>query len=420
MAELSPSGASSNSSSIKGPTSDRDRIVMVDIIRGFALFGVILVNFQSLISWDNLQGVMQPAIEWFMDSFIFGRFYRLFAFLFGLGFALQMARLQARGIRFVPLYFRRLFILFLFGVVHTTLFWQNDILTVFAQFGVLLLLMRNLSDRSLLVAAVICLLASHVYYYASTGLRDFRQPLTEQVLEECPERRDAEQAMQEAETHRIRSEGTFMEVARWNIRTTLEWRSSIQVQLALMGEEFLMMLLGLYAGRKRIIQNMPQSIPFIKKIAWWGLAVGAVGHILVPVLSEWSNHLEYRQFAITARLILVDLQTAGLSLCYASVLALVLYRTGWRWRPVSALGRMTLTNYLLLSIIVTTLLLDYGAGLYPDISIVGGLVLSVLTIVVMMLFSQAWLRRFRFGPAEWLWRSLTYGKRQALRLPPRS
>lgn len=418
MAELNSTGVSSSTPNVGGPTGERERIVMVDTIRGFALFGVILVNFQSMSSWDNLQGVAQPAVEWFLETFVIGKFYRLFAFLFGLGFALQLTRLESRGIRFVPLYLRRLVILFLFGVAHATLFWPNDILTLFAQFGILLLLMRNISNRSLLVAVVICLLASHVYYYASTGFEDFRQTTTEQASVELQDKRAAKRAAQESEEHRVRSEGSFREVVAWNTQNFLRWRTSIQGQLAILSEEFLMMLLGLYAGRRRIIQNIPQSLPFLRKAAWWGLTAGVVGYFMIPVLAGWNSHPEYGHLAITTRLIVADVQTAGLALLYASVFAMLLHRTEWRLRPVAALGRMTLTSYMLLSVTISALYLDYGAGLYPEIDIIGGLGLAMLTIAILMYLSLAWLKRFRFGPVEWIWRTLTYGEWQSLRRIP--
>ncbi len=417
MAGPNPLGVPSESPPTKGPTSDHERIVMVDVIRGFALLGVILVNCQSMISWDDLQGAVQPGIEWILETLVSGKFYRLFAFLFGLGFALQLTRLEARGIRFVPLYLRRLAILLLFGVIHASLFWPNDILTLFAMFGVLLLLMRNFSDRALLLAVIFCLLAPHLYYFTSTGFKDFREPVTQQVLATQQEQRAAEREIQEAETHRVRAEGSFREVVGWNIRNFVEWRTSMQGQFAILSEEFLMMLLGLWAGRKRLIQRMPESIPFLKRVAWWGLAVGVAGYFLVPVLAHWDLGLKYREIAITTRLIVEDVQKAGLALCYAAVLALLLHRTGWRLKPLAALGRMTLTNYLLLSVIITTLYLDYGVGIYPEIDIVGGLGLAILTFVLLMYFSLAWLKRFRFGPAEWLWRSMTYGEWQSLRRP---
>ena len=119
------------------------------MLRGFALIGVILANFQSMISWDDPAGAGNTAAIWFLENLVSGRFYRLFAFLFGLGFALQMIRLESRGVRFVPLYIRRLLILGVIGIAHGILFWPNDILALFAQFGLLLLLVRHLSDRAI-------------------------------------------------------------------------------------------------------------------------------------------------------------------------------------------------------------------------------------------------------------------------------
>ncbi len=194
------------------PTSFRERIDIVDILRGFALIGVIVANFQHMISWDYPSGTVDAATVWFLENLVSGKFYRLFAFLFGLGFALQMARLESRGVRFVPLYVRRLMILGLIGIAHGILFWPEDILALFAQFGLLLLLMRRVSNRSIAIIAIACLLAPHAYYYASTGFADFRQGKPAAVQEQEAAERTKRREAREAETHRIRSEGTYREV----------------------------------------------------------------------------------------------------------------------------------------------------------------------------------------------------------------
>ena len=392
------------------PTSPRERIAIVDVLRGFALFGVILANFQSMISWDNPAGTGDTAAVWFLENLVSGKFYRLFAFLFGLGFALQMARLESRGVRFVPLYVRRLVILGLIGIAHGILFWPSDILALFAQFGLLLLLIRRVSDRTLVVLAVICLLAPHAYYYASTGFPDSLETVqeTHQVTGE---------EARKAETHRIRSEGSYAEVVAWNTANFIRWHTNIQGQFAILPEEFLMFLFGLYAGRRKLFEKTRENASLLRRVASWSLLVGILVHASVPLLRSLESHAIHGHFAETARFIVADIRPAAFALCYAALTTLMIWRFGLveRLRLLAALGRMALTNYLMLSIVVTTLFYDYGLGLYEEVTALPGVAYAIVASILMMLASSWWLTRFRFGPAEWLWRSLTYGERQPLR-----
>ncbi len=394
------------------PTSFPERIDIVDILRGFALIGVIVANFQSMISWDDPSGTVNAATVWFLENLVSGKFYRLFAFLFGLGFALQMARLESRGVRFVPLYVRRLMILGLIGIAHGILFWPNDILALFAQFGLLLLLMRRVSNKSIAIIAIACLLAPHAYYYASTGFADFRQAKPAAIQEQESAERTKSRDARDAETHRIRSTGTYREVVDWNTSNFMRWHTDVQGQFAILSEEFLMFLLGLFAGRRRLFEYLGKSAPYFRKVMWWSLLIGVATHAIAPALYDIESHPVHGHLATTARLIVAEIEPAALALFYATAVTLLIRRFKFapRLKPVAALGRMALTNYLLLSIVVTTLFYNYGLGLYEEVTALTGVALAIVAFVLMILTSSWWLGRFRFGPAEWMWRSLTYGK----------
>ena len=399
------------------PASRRERIDIVDIIRGFALFGVIMANSQRFISWDDLQGVIEPAALWLHQTLIVGKFYRLFAFVFGLGFAIQMMRLEARGVAFVPVYLRRLVILFLFGLVHGTLFWPNDILALFAQLGLILLLLRNMSDRTLLVLVVVCLLASHVYYWAKTDFVDFTfGPVVQQTPEEV-QAAEAEHAAQDAERERIRTQGSYAEVVAWQTRYFLDWHLNLQTQFAILGEEFLMMMLGFWAGRRRIFENIEANRALLKRVVWWGLGISIVGYFAVPAIPRIEHASALNELTIVARVTGNNVTKAAQALVYAAALALLIHSRGWlrHFKPLAALGRTTLTNYIALSVIVTTLYYDYGLGLYGSVRLLDGMAVGFAIFLALTVLSNVWLARFQFGPAEWFWRSLTYGRLQPLR-----
>lgn len=148
------------------PTAPGERIVLLDILRGFAIFGILVYNMAYFSAPLYLQmagqtwgeGGVDRLIELGVRFLVQGKFYSLFSFLFGLGFALQLQRAEGRGVRFVPLYRRRLLALLLIGLVHGFLIWMGDILTVYALLGFLLFLFRRRQPKTLLVAAVLFML----------------------------------------------------------------------------------------------------------------------------------------------------------------------------------------------------------------------------------------------------------------------
>lgn len=395
------------------PTTSGQRIQSLDIVRGFALTGVFLVNFQSMIPWTGLEGTANGAAAWLLQHVVAGKFYRLFAFLFGVGFALQMRRFAERGAPFVPTYSRRLLVLLVIGVAHGMLLWPNDILALFAQLGVLLLLIRRVSTRWLIVVGIACLFAAPTNYYVSTGFADFFT-----VSEEVQGTPLPQSMSQEAqETDRVRSEGSYRDVVAWNTRYFLDWQTNRHTRLIMLREEFLMFLFGLYAGRRRLFGRAAELAPLIRRSILGTLAVGL---LTIPTIGWLTDHAAdpvYGHLAITFRQVLRAIQPAALSLTYGLTALHIVERFGLHrlLAPIGNLGRMALTNYLLLSLLVTTAFYDYGLGLYGRVTVLGGMAMAVVAYGVLTAASSWWLRRYRFGPAEWVWRSLTYASLQPLR-----
>ncbi len=155
-------------------------------------------------------------------------------------------------------------------------------------------------------------------------------------------------------------------------------------------------------------------------MAVWGLIFGVIGNFLYVYFGEMGS----RMVPTGAVLISTLGQVVGapaLSLCYMAALTLLAQRAGWarRLAPLANVGRMALTNYLLQTLLCTTIFFGYGLGFYGRAAAASGLVLTVAIYLLGVAFSCWWLARYRFGPMEWLWRSLTYGRRQPLRLATR-
>ncbi len=410
-----------------GPVRAKERIETIDILRGFALFGILVVNMADF-SWS---GSLRPlaevwtepsdrAVVWFIALFAERKFYSLFSFLFGLGFALQMGRAEARGVRFFPVYRRRLLVLLLIGLAHFLFLWEGDILHSYAVLGFLLLLFRARSPRTIVRWVIITLLIP-IVFWAAVGFHQARERMRpEQVAERKVE------AQQYFRTH---SQGTYREMMAERAGELADGWTSPGLYLLGMPKWFVMFLLGLYAGRRRIFEDLPAHLPFIRKVLWWGLGLSLTGSLVwVWMVVVPTNLLDPSVYVLGGRstlpyssslvgVVFIAIGPPALCFFYAAALTLLAQRERWKIRlaPLAAVGRMALTNYLFQSLVFTTIFNSYGLGLYGKVGPALILALAVLIFTLQILLSVWWMRRFRFGPAEWLWRTLTYGKLQPMR-----
>ena len=398
------------------PISPEERIQVVDILRGFAIFGILLVNMELFNSpiyqvmmglqvWDRVADRLADLAIRFLAE---GKFYTIFSFLFGFGLAMQMTRAESRGARFVPLYARRLSVLLLIGAMHAVLLWIGDILMTYAVLGFLLILFRHRSRRALILWATASLLISILFSAALAGLGEFAEgsgrggagfSVGYHAL--------AEQAA------RAYGQGTFAEILKQRIK---DLKFIYSFEIFFVPHFFAMFLLGLYAGRRGVFQNISSHLPFIRRVMAWGLGIGIVGNLVFVIEGEYLGLSE----SFLGALVSSTAYTVGapaLSAFYMSAITLLVQKEAWRKRlsPLAAVGRMALSNYLFQSLICTTIFYSYGLGLYGKVGPAAGAALTIAIFAVQIPLSVWWLRRFRFGPMEWLWRSLTYRRLQPMR-----
>jgi uncharacterized protein len=380
-----------------GPTSVSARIQSIDILRGFALFGILLVNMMSFaypgflypaLQSPNLSGA-DRAVEWTVRVFTQASFYTIFSFLFGLGFALQMRRLQERG--GLPIYARRLLILLAFGLLHSIFIWTGDILHTYALVGFLLIPFRDTRGRWLLLWGLAGILLATYLYWSALNIAG--------MLELPRETR--------AEIVRTYSEGSYLEV------TQTRWAESLNRFFnTLYGlPRFLaLFMLGLYIGRRRIIERAHLHLGLLRWVAVLGLIIGLAGK--GPYGYDLLTGAFTPDTARFFRSLAFNVSGPAMGIAYVAILLLLLQsRVGQALlAPLAAVGRMALTNYLLQSIICTTLFYGYGLGLYAQVGTLWTTVLACIIFGLQVPLSLVWLRHYRYGPMEWLWRTLTYGQ----------
>ncbi|MBP7745568.1 MAG: DUF418 domain-containing protein [Phycisphaerae bacterium] len=406
------------------PIGADERIMVVDVLRGFALFGILLVNMAFFTSpvyivmletpWWTAPAdrIAETGIRWLAE----GKFYVLFSFLFGLGMALQMGRVEARGGRFVRLYVRRLCVLLGIGLCHALLLWYGDILTLYACLGFPLLLFRRRTDRTLLWWASLVYCVPVAIVGVLCGLVALAGLDPKGAAEVQQQMADNAAAMLAAAQRSVAvyQNGSFADI----FRHRLENHAALLWDLPfIMPVIFTMFLLGLYCGRRGLPRTIADHPLALRRLVAWGLPLGLLlNAVYAYVLSTGRHaHPDAVLFVATA---MHALGTPLLSGGYAAVIVLLVQRTSWRRRlePLAAVGRMALTNYLLQTLICTTLCYGYGFRLFGRIGPAWGVVLTIAVYALQVPLSVWWLERFRFGPAEWIWRSLTYWKWQPLSL----
>ena len=340
------------------------------------------------------------AAELFVRFFAQGKFYTLFSILFGLGLAIQAERAEARGVRYGRLFARRLSWLFVIGMVHAWLIWMGDILVGYALAGFLLIPFRKRRYRTLAIWTVVLLLIPLLVFAVPVFLVDI------------PEQDEAEIVLAIDSATEAYSSGDFGWIMGQRALDVLTIWAFTFVSFP----NFLaLFLIGLTLGRRRFFQNIEDNLPFVRRWIWWLLAVGLVGNTIMVVAMELSPQPMSRigwfvQLAGT-------FGAPALTLFYMSSLTLLAQRERWRrWlTPIAAVGRMALTNYLLQSVCLlgsVALLTELGA---PAIRPLAGIALTVIVYTAQVAASRWWLVRYRFGPVEWAWRSLSYGRRQPFR-----
>jgi uncharacterized protein len=413
--------------SVAVPTPPSQRIQIIDTLRGFAIFGILLVNmalfnhtiYALALNLNDPAGMLDRVARWGILFFAEGKFYSIFAFLFGLGLAIQYRRAQEHGTHFVLFFLRRMLVLLGIGLIHAYLFWIGDILILYAVLGVVvLLLFRNCRPRTLLIWTVVFLIVPLLINGALLGLVALGRATPDgatTVDTALAEQQRTYQALS-AQADQVYASGTFAEITRQRVQDMnfmyFTWPFMAFNVLA-------MLLLGLYAGARRIFDNIPGHLPFIRRLWLWGLIVGVIGNLVYVTAGQAANRGDPSPQLILA-LIGQTFGAPALSIFYMTSLVLLAQTANWerRLQPLASVGRMAISNYLLQTLICTTLFYGYGFGLYGQVGAAAGVLLTLAIYALQIPLSVWWLGHFRFGPVEWLWRSLTYGQWQPMRHPP--
>jgi|KBSSwiStaDraftv2_1062776.scaffolds.fasta_scaffold00323_4 uncharacterized protein len=365
------------------PVAPSERIMALDVLRGFAMAGVLIAYCMWSLGtapddqWSPFNKTSGEIAEFVID----GKFYTILAFLFGLGFSLQLERASDSAAA-VRTYCRRLAVLAGIGLLHALLLRNGDILFPYAMTGFLLIPFRRASDRLLVAAALVALLVPYaaVWLWKASGV-----PI--------PDRPQLEKAPYLVENAAW--------VRYWYETAIFTWPTNLTL-----------FLFGFLAGRHRLIPTLAGRPKTLLAIVPLGLLASAACYLIIKQLAAASTLTALERLAGG---LAFTFHCWGLSSAYAATLLLALgTRQGIQaLSPLAAVGRMALTNYLMQAGIIVPLCLAFGW--FDTFTPTRSLLLAVALFALQLPFSVWWLRRYRFGPAEWIWRLLTYG-----RIPPLS
>ncbi len=419
------------------PVKEGERLLRLDMVRGIALMGILLVNILAFglphpawITpgvWEG-ETALDRMVSNVISTLVLGKFYPLFTILFGIGLSMQYRRLRERsapGSRpSLALLLRRLAWLAVIGLLHVVLFWEGDILFQYAIAGLVGVLFLGLTNRVVLwVAAIFFVLSAVCCMVPMAALSAFVEtgeavdPATFQMAKEYADNTPLELALKALEplpesaaaTAAVYIHGSWLEVMVFRTVLYIIYTLSMLLQLHL----FLLValvLFGFWLDRTGFFTTTWMAPDGFKWVMPACLPVGLAGSTALVYAFSGHPELAYYRFALNASVGVV------MALGYLWVLRSIPWEALGRVvrAPLSAMGRMALSNYLLASVFFTTFFYGYGWGFYGRFQYTGLVVLAVGFWAVQMAFSLLWLHHFRFGPVEWAWRSLTYWKAQPL------
>jgi uncharacterized protein len=429
------------------PVAASERYFAVDVLRGFALLGILAMNIVAF-GWPEaaygnpMRGGGFTGLDrgiWIFNHLFFeAKMMTIFSMLFGAGLVLMDQRAEAKGARVRNVYYRRILWLLAIGLVHSYLIWNGDILVLYAETGLFLYFFRNLKPRTLIILGIAAMLVLVPLLLGFTAAFDYMKAATARVEAQT-------QAGQQPSRLDQRAHDIWTRNLRDNFRPNPEekakaWAKELAAYRGdypgivkhrafgvLMVQTIGFLLGGGFFAASRMLVGMglmklgvfsaQRSQAFYR----WMIALGyGLG---LPVLVYDTVQLIQHEFSSSYMLhggVLYNV-FASLVVAFGHVgLLMLIVQSGaltWLTDRLAAVGRMALSNYLTHSLVCTTLFYGYGFGYFGYINRTG-LVAIVLAIwIFQLIISPIWLRYYRFGPAEWLWRSLTYGRLQTMKQP---
>jgi len=400
------------------PIAENERIGTIDALRGFALLGILIMNMPDY--GNSFYAFLMEEEQWPMwwdqaarsiaDTMFSGKFNGIFTMLFAVGFTMQLQRQQQReGSGATAIYLRRLTWLFIFGLLHICL-WPGDVLHAYAIAGAMFLALYRLSDR-----AIVGLIVFTLLYPAIEGVLLYNVITPADIANAVGRMRELV-----ASDYAAARSGSFLATVQqsWRNMAAMYFVESSWYTIPRFFALLLTTaLIGLLLGRRRFFHDLKSKLPLVARLQWWLLGTGIV---LGACFALWSATVEQPQtpslWKTLAQLCFRVSRVATMGF-YMCLIIRAMHSDRWRglMQPFVVAGRMPLTNYLMQTVICTSIFLGWGLGFYGKVGPALSMLLSlVIFFAIQVPFSRWWLGRFQMGPMEYLWRLLSYGHRESV------
>ena len=404
------------------PVLQNERADILDVLRGFAILGILLDNvfgftgygFYNLAQRQALPTFQPDGILGFLElAFVNGKFYSLFSLLFGIGFTIIFSRNEQRGINPLKIFYRRLFILLLIGLGHLLLLWEGDILVLYALIGFILPLFRKLPNKTLLILAAVLIASPLVFDVVKVLFNAHSGKLLEDMAVATDKRTGLPTDSSFAK-YLYNPESGWHEWRNWQASGYL-YRYSYIIESNRIPKVLGMFLVGLWTGRKMIYSDLEQYSSMFKKLRKWGFIIGIPASLALAYFEIFFKHVPNPMGLFHT--LAYAISVVPLSLAYISSICLLWVRTkgNTKFKWLAAAGRMALTNYLMQTILCITIFYGVGFGLGGNIGPTVFIPIALGIYMIQVIYSNWWFKYFNYGPMEWIWRQLTYGKRLPFR-----
>ena len=389
------------------PVLNKNRVEILDVIRGFAIFGIIIANIQSwsgykfvdyevlaTLPYYNLNDTLHYLFMFFIDT----KFYTLFSLLFGIGFYLQFDRQREKQAPFMKTYRKRLWFLIMFGAIHS-FFWSGDILLIYGAVGLVFVLFRNLEPKTLLKLSIFtyfiwlaydlifALYFPDVMNYPSTAYKTYPD-------------------ITPVELTAIFQNGTFLETlqANWH---NLYYRYIDLIPSGRLTKVLALFMLGFYLMSIDYFNTYARSFKLFGFFFISGVLLTFISYEIGGSMAKYSHDLtnvSYKAFGATGQILL--------AMSYIHILAILDETAFFKkfFHLFAYVGRMSFTSYLSHTLFGFLIFYPYFGGLFGTMGILEISIIAIMLYAIQIIFSFVWLKYFAFGPLEWLWRCLTYSK----------
>jgi uncharacterized protein len=402
----------------------------MDALRGFAILGIFIVNLSGLSLYDANDtshgwhfGALDRKMFFLHHVFLEGKFYSIFSLLFGWGLALQIKRTRSElsTIKVSPIIIRRLIVMFLIGLIHLMLIWSGDIIALYALIGFVLLSFRRISPRGLLILGTVSILAPVLVYGLRMHFPVLNKPSDYLVaLGESLDQKLLGISKPEEFANLLRN-GSLTDLIIYNFDGAF-FRFGDLIFQSRFFKVLGMFLVGYSLGISGYFKILLENRRMLLIVVALGLTIGLpANYLLAEFMRTPAN---YRQSKIEGlyQTIVYAVGVAPLALAYVCLLALTFRNRVWHriMKLFMPVGKMALTNYIFHSVSCLVVFYGVGFGLMGTLGPIAWTVYALVVFVCQIIFSTLWLQFFQFGPLEWIWRSLTYGKIQPISRDPLS